>query len=150
MKKQTLLLSTIMLVFTGCGAQQVTAPKVEENSLQDARRISVNLADQNESRQNGSIVFYENKDSMTVSIILKNKDSVTNDQPVQILSGRCDSLKEKRFDLINLDSPSKEFFAPINIERLQKNAPLAVVILKSIEDNSVQACGDIGSIVNPS
>lgn len=104
---------------------------------------TVELAEQNKSKEMGQAVLTEAEGKTTVSITLENYPKATP-QPAHIHVGACASLGEVKYALNNVVNGKSETTIEASLADLVSQMPLAINVHKSASQATVYvACGDL-------
>lgn len=104
---------------------------------------TVELSEQNKSKERGKALLTEAEGKTTVSITLENAPKTTP-QPAHIHMGTCVSLGDVKYALNNVVGGKSETILDVPMATLMSQLPLAINVHKSVPQAKVYvACGDL-------
>lgn len=128
-------------------AASTSAPTEEPSpstEASEAGTLTVNLAAQNRSGQNGTATLTEENGKVMVTMSLTGTSSTASAQPAHIHAGKCPDVGEVVNALTSLVNGKSTTTLNTTLSALKAKAPLAINVHKSVSEISTYtACGDI-------
>jgi uncharacterized protein YxeA len=122
------------------GTDTNTDSQIEETQIPET--TTFNLTAQNDSGQNGTVVFEEVGSQVRVTLTLSNPSA--NPQPAHIHSGRCPTPGAVVYPLTDVVNGTSVTALDTNFNELVNQGDLAVNVHKSsAESNVYVSCGDV-------
>ena len=120
---------------TPIGTQEATTPT--------AKGLSVLLSTQNDSGQEGLVIFTEEGNKTKVNLTVSGSPKGTP-QPAHIHLGDCPGVGDVKYPLTNVVNGESETTLDVTLDQLKRQLPLAVNVHKSATDSTIYAaCGQI-------
>ena len=117
--------------------------QVEEVVAKKAKEENIALSEENNSGETGNVNLKDVEGKVHLSIGMKGFPEDTL-QLARIISGKCNSLSEIRYDLTSIDSGRSESTLDISWDELKGKLPLAVVVYKApTEMGTISSCGNL-------
>lgn len=108
-----------------------------------ALKVTIDLAEQNQSSMSGTAVLTE-KDGKTVVSIFMAGLTTPNPQPAHIHMGSCPNVGTVVYPLTNVVGGKSETTLNVTLAKLASQQPLGINVHKSIPESSVYvACGNL-------
>lgn len=156
--KKFVFITFIALILVGCkkAAQNTTTESSPQSSAMQygaaspaeamtAGKMTVNLADLNNSGQTGTATLEESNGKVMVTINLSG-GNFAQPQPAHIHTGSCPAPGGVKYPLTNVVNGKSETTLDTTLEALKAASPLAINIHKSQAEQTVYtACGDLKS-----
>ena len=119
-----------------------TTEMMEDESMM-AKSMMLNLAEQNDSGEMGTISLVETNGQVMVTLTTQGAPEEVP-QPAHIHTGSCPDVGGVAYPLTNVVNGESETLLDVTMEQLESEMPLAINVHKSVPEASVYtACGDL-------